>query len=437
MILNVQPAKRLQGRIHFPASKSYSIRAFIIAARGGVSQIKHASDSEDALVASKIAKKLYSLPLVGSSAALRQTGYRICKSISTAREGGKSPIVHFHVGESGTTLRFLLPLLALYTHKAKVQGKGTLKGRPNTHLCETLRRQGMDIHGSGEKESVPIVFNGGELSAGRILVDGSLSSQFISALLIALPTLKTDSRIVLTGREMVSQDYIRMTIEILARAGIVIKRVSKREYVIKGGQEFKGLKNFYVPSDYGLAAFAMGASALLPSDVLLQGNLDEGLIQSDGHIFEFLRRMGVKFEKTSRAIKIKGPFDLKGGVFSLKNCPDLVPIMSILALFAKGKTKLVGIHHARAKESDRISDLRNELLKVGACVEETDDALIIEPRLAYKRGSLLNSHHDHRLAMAFTVLGAKIGCRVKDIESSRKSYPAFVNDMKALGFKFV
>ena len=116
----------------------------------------------------------------------------------------------------------------------------------------------------------------------------------------------------------------------------------------------------------------------------------------------------------------------------MKNCPDLVPIMSVLALFAKGKTQLVGIHHARAKESDRISDLRKELLKVGASVSETSDALTIEPRTIYKKGQLLDSHHDHRLAMAFTVLGLKIGCRVKGIESSHKSYPNFVRDMKAL-----
>lgn len=182
-----------------------------------------------------------------------------------------------------------------------------------------------------------------------------------------------------------------------------------------------------------MAAFVLGACALLPSDVLLQGNLDEGLIQSDGHIMEFLRRMGVDFEKTGRSIKIQGPFDLKGGVFVLKDCPDLVPIMSVLALFARGRTKLVGIYHARAKESDRISDLRKELLKVGARVSETKDSLIIEPRATYKSGQLLDSHHDHRLAMAFTVLGLKIGCRVRDIESSHKSYPSFVKDMKSLG----
>ena len=144
------------------------------------------------------------------------------------------------------------------------------------HLCETLRTAGGWMsRDAGEKESVPILFNGGELSGGRVLVDGSLSSQFISALMIALPTLEADSRIVLTGKEMVSQDYIQMTIEILARAGIVIKRLSAREYTIKGRQKFKGLKNFYVPSDYGLAAFAMGAAALLPSDVILLGNLDD------------------------------------------------------------------------------------------------------------------------------------------------------------------
>ena len=421
MILSIPPVLRLKGRIHLPASKSYSIRAFIIAARGGVSQIKHASDCDDALVALKTAQAL------GSSVSYKAGVHRVKSSSIRV----KSKI--FSVGESGTTLRFLLPLLALHALKAKVQGKGTLVGRPNAHLCAALRQQGMDVRGFGDKESVPIVFNGGELQGGQVLVDGSLSSQFISALLIALPSLKNDSRIILTGKELVSVDYIQMTTEILAKAGIIIERVSGREYAIKGGQRFKGLKNFYVPSDYGLAAFAMAAAALLPSDVLLQGNLDESLIQSDGHILEFMRRMGVQFEKNSRAIKMKGPFQLKGGIFSLKNCPDLVPIMSVLALFAKGKTKIVGIHHARAKESDRISDLRNELLKVGAKVSETRDALMIEPQANYKTGQLLDSHHDHRLAMAFTVLGAKIGCRVQGIESSHKSYPAFVSDMKSLG----
>jgi 3-phosphoshikimate 1-carboxyvinyltransferase len=250
--------------------------------------------------------------------------------------------------------------------------------------------------------------------------------------LIALPQLKVDSRVILTGKELVSQDYITMTIQILSRAGIAIKKISARQYAVQGRQKFKGLKDFYVPSDYGLAAFPMAAAALLPSEVILEGNLDDTLVQSDAHILEFLKRMGARFRKNAGRIKMQGPFNLKGGRFSLKDCPDLVPIMSVLALFAKGKTRLVDIRHARAKESDRISDLRRELLKVGAHVSETRDALTIEPRATYRKGELLDPHHDHRLAMAFTVLGMKIGCRVKDIESCRKSYPSFVKDIKRL-----
>ena len=183
-------------------------------------------------------------------------------------------------------------MLAFFTKQARVQGRGTLVGRPCAHLCRTLRLQGMDIRGTGKPESVPIVFKGGQLRGGDLSVDGTLSSQFISALLMALPNLQASSRLVITGKQMVSQDYILMTKEILAKAGIVIKRISQREYEIQGGQKFKGLKNFYVPSDYGLAAFVLGACALLPSDVFLQGNLDKGLIQSDGLYFGIFAAYG-------------------------------------------------------------------------------------------------------------------------------------------------
>lgn len=417
MILKIKPVQFLKGTITLPASKSYSIRASMIAACGGKFTIKNFSDCDDAKVASQTANDLI--------------------------KGSKI----FHVGESGTTLRFLLPLLSLHTKSAVVKGRGTLVGRPNAHLCESLRAQGMNIRGSGPQESVPIVYKGGELKGGFIKIDGSLSSQFISALLIALPRLKKDSRLEITGHEMVSKDYITMTIQILAKAGIKISE-QRRGFYIEGNQKFKGLKNFTVPSDYGLAAFPMAAACLLPSQVTLKGHLEGDpstrpsgslrmtsghLIQSDGHILEFLKRMGVAFKKTATAITMSGPFPLKGGVFSLKDCPDLVPMMAVLALFAKGQTHLVHIYHARLKESDRISDLRKELLKIDADVKEAKGALVITPRTFYRAGQLLDSHHDHRLAMAFTVLGLKIGCRVKGIESCRKSYPGFVKDMKLLG----
>ncbi len=403
MILTVRPLTKLKGSIYLPASKSYSIRAYFVAACGGQSKIIGSSDCEDAIVAKNIQQVL------------------------------KNKSAVFNVGESGTSLRFLLPLLSFQGKASVVKGKGTLVGRPNHHLCAALRRQGMEISGKGPNESVPISYKGGELQSGIIKIDGSLSSQFISALLIALPRLKEDSRIIITGHEVVSADYIIMTRQILAQAGIKCAVRGQREIIIKGNQQFKGLRNFHVPSDYGLAAFPMAAAALLPSKVVLKGYFNDDFVQSDGHILDFLKSMGVVFKKSGKAISMQGPFQLKGGTFSLKTCPDLVPIMSVLAMFAKGQTKLVDIYHARAKESDRISDLRKELLKVGACVSETKDALIIKPLPRYKNGQILDPHHDHRLAMAFTVLGLKIGCRVKDISCTHKSYPSFVKDMKTLG----
>jgi len=401
VILDVKPVGALQGVLDLPASKSYTIRAYFIDASGPPSRMIGASDSEDALAA---------------------------KSVTRALKEGAAVL---DVGESGTTLRFLLPLLPFHVPRAVVKGKGTLVGRPNHHLCATLRRQGMDIRGTGPKESVPIVYKGGPLEGGTIRIDGTLSSQFISALMIALPRLEADSRIKVIG-PMVSKDYVFMTRRILARAGIKVGAYG-REFFIPGNQKFKGLKNFRVPSDYGLAAFPLAAALLVPSTVVLKGNFGRDWPQSDGHIINFLKKMGGRFTDTARSIIVKGPSSLKGGAFNLKDCPDLVPIMAVLSLFARGRTKLTGIGHARLKESDRLSDLRRELLKVGARVSETRDALIIDPKASYKTGQVLDPHRDHRLAMAFTVLGLKIGCKVKDIQSCAKSYPAFVKDMKALG----
>jgi 3-phosphoshikimate 1-carboxyvinyltransferase len=324
-------------------------------------------------------------------------------------------------------------LLPLHTDHAVISGKGTLIGRPNWHLLEALRRQGLKIRGQGEDESVPIQFDGGAIEAGTITIDGSLSSQFVSALLITASCLPKNSRVKIIGKKIVSKDYIVMTLQILKKAGIKVTEQGDRGFNIKGKQDFKGLKNFTVPSDYGLAAFLMAAACIVNSDVELKGAFDDDLVQADGHILEFLKKMGVKLARTKDSLKIKGPFKLKGGIFSLRACPDLVPIMAVLALFSEGKTTLKDIHHARAKESDRISDLRTELLKVGAKVEERSNALIIHPLVKAKPGVVLDPHHDHRLAMAFAVLGLKVGLTVKDIECSHKSYPNFVHDFKALG----
>ena len=419
MILKITKVPRIEGQIQLPSSKSYSIRAFIIAARGGESVVINASNCDDALVAKNVAAALGS-----KIKEIRKNTYHI-RAFPDAIKISK-----INVKESGTVLRFILPLLSLSDKKFTVVGEGTLRNRPNLHLTQTLRSMGIDVQGKGEKETVPIVKNRGHLKGGSIAIDGSLSSQFISALLIACPSLKENSFLEVTGEKVVSQTYVTMTEQILKKSGIRIQQKSPRVFFIKGNQRYQGLKNFIVPADYGLAAFFLAAGALLPSSLVLKGNLKKDFVQSDGKIIEFLRQMGARFILSNNFIRISVPFVLRGGNFSLKDCPDLVPIMSVLGLFAKGRTRLYDIAHARVKESDRIGDLKKELLKIGAKVSDRAGELIIDPQENYRENCHLDPHHDHRLAMSFSVLGLKIGANIKDIECVGKSYPDFVSDLR-------
>ncbi|MDP2653777.1 MAG: 3-phosphoshikimate 1-carboxyvinyltransferase [Candidatus Omnitrophota bacterium] len=423
MILKVQPVSSLKGRVRLPASKSYSIRAFLAAACGGVSVLRFPSDCDDAKVA---------------LGAARSLGVKISRPGPGAwrlSAGGRPHLAGINVKESGTVLRLVLPLAALRGSKVRVTGEGTLKGRPNRHLLQALRSMGVHVRGTGPGESVPIRISGGAIRGGRIALDASVSSQFVSSLLMTCPLLEDDSVLALKGRQLVSSDYVAMTLQVLRRAGIRMTRRGERLFFIPGRQVYRGLGHFTVPSDYGLAAFLLAACALVPSAAVLTGHFDDALVQADGRILGFLRRMGVRFRRTKNALLIRGPFALKGGRFSLKDCPDLVPVMAVLALFARGTTRLCDIRHARVKESDRISDLRSELLKTGADVRETQTELIINPRPGYRSGVLLDPHQDHRLAMAFSVLGLKIGTKIRDIDCVRKSYPGFVRDIRALGAK--
>src|SRR3989338_6045710 len=199
MILRVKPGA-IKGSLCIPASKSYSIRAFFIAACGGQSKIVNPSDCDDAKVAFLLTRQL------GSQIALH--GRNIFKLVAAKRNFVSSKM---YVGESGTALRFLLPLLALKGKKVTVVGKGTLRGRPNHYLLDTLRKKGVQICGKGKQESIPITFKGGRLRGGKITIDGTMSSQFISALLIACPQLKEDTRLTIRGRQIVSESYITMT----------------------------------------------------------------------------------------------------------------------------------------------------------------------------------------------------------------------------------
>ena len=422
MNLSVSPVSRLIGKIIPPPSKSYSIRAFIIASLGGNSTIVNPSLSDDVKVAINCCKSF--------GTKIKKIKNSIWK-VQGIKGKIKFPKI-LNTKESGTTLRFLLSLAALSPQKLTIRAEGTLRSRPNKPLISVLRKMGVDIRGSGANATVPIFIDRGRIKAGKIIIDGTLSSQFISSLLITTPLLAGNSSIKVSGDYLVSSPYIDMTLSILKLAGIKIEKQNARTYTVKGQQRFKGLKVFRVPADYGLSGFLMAAACLTNSNIILEIEKDN-LVQADKKIIDLLKRMGVKLDISGHAIKIKGPQRIKGGDFNCCDCPDLVPVLGILALFGDKRSRIYGIGHLHAKESDRISDFRAELIKLGAKVQESQEELIIYPVRLLKRGCLINPHNDHRLAMAFAVLGLKTPITIKNIECVSKSYPGFLQDLRKLG----
>jgi len=422
MNLLVSPSSRLNGKITPPPSKSYSIRAFIIASLGEKSLIVNPSLSDDVKAAINCCRSL---------------GARIKKIKNNIWEvQGVKGKIHFpsvlNTKESGTTLRFLLSLAALSPKKMTISAEGTLKSRPNKSLIAALRKLGAQIKGRGKNESVPIIVNGRKIRFGKIKIDGTLSSQFISSLLITMPLLDGDSIVEISGDYLVSAPYIDMTLSVLKLAGVKINKKNQRTYKIKGKQTFKGLKVFKVPVDYGLSGFLMAAACLTDSNIILEIEKDN-FVQADKKIIDLLKRMGIKLDISRQAIKIKGPQQIMGGDFDCCDCPDLVPVLGVLALFGDKKSRIYGIGHLRAKESDRISDFRQELIKLGAKVFELQDEMTIYPIKEFRQKCVINPHRDHRLAMAFAILGLKNPITIKDFECVNKSYPGFMHDLRKLG----
>ena len=426
MNLKVIPSTYLKGTIKSPPSKSYSIRAFIVASLGGKSKIVNPSNSIDSQVAISNCRKL--------GAKIKKAGANLY-SVTGFDKNNQSKRV-LDVKESGTTLRFLISLASLFPGKTTILGRGTLKTRPNKPLIDTLKKLGLKIKGNGRNEAVPIIIEGKQLKGAAIKIDGTLSSQFISSLLITCANFTSNTHLTITGNSIVSLPYIDMTILTLKKAGVRIRKINRRKYLIYGNQKFKGLGKFIVPPDYGLSAFFMAAASLIKSGVFIEGLGLDSFVQADKKILYCLRKMGVRFAMRKTGLSVKGPFSLKGNNFSLKDAPDLIPVLGILALFANTKTRLCGIKHARIKESNRISTFRDELIKLGAKVKEKEDELIIYPCRSLKSNVILNPHNDHRLAMAFCILGLVVGTRVKNVECISKSYPDFLRDLKKIGGKF-
>ena len=400
MEVTISPG-RLAGKVAVPGSKSMAHRGLIAAALAdGPSRIQNATPSGD------IEATVRCLTAVG--AEIRREGEDL--EVTPLHRRWRERIV-LPCGESGSTLRFLLPVAAALGAPARFTGEGRLPERPLGPLGETLIRGGAELSGF----QLPLEL-AGRLRPGEYRLPGDVSSQYVTGLLLALPLLEGDSSIRLTT-PLESAGYVRMTLQVLAQFGI---QVSPEEggWRILGNQIYRAA-DFEVEGDYSAAALFLTANAI-GSQVECLG-LREASTQGDRAILRHLETIQ----------------SLGGGrvEIDLSQCPDLAPALAVAAAYADGETALTHAGRLRLKESDRLAALSTVLTQMGAEVEEGPETLTIQGKPALDGGVTIEPFGDHRIAMAASIaaLGAKAPVTIQNAQCVGKSYPQFFHHMKLLG----
>lgn len=329
-------------------------------------------------------------------------------------------------GESGSTLRFLMPLVSALGIDATIIGHGRLPQRPLSPLKEELEKKGVNFRTDNR---FPLHLTG-QLQSGEYEIEGNVSSQFITGLLMALPLLNGDS-IVKIIPPFESKSYVDITISVLKKFGIEIEE-KECLYTIKGNQKFVSPEEIKVEGDWSNAAFFLCGGALSEKGVTVT-DLDINSPQGDKKILDVLSTMGADVQIDESGITVKRN-KLKATTVDASDIPDLVPIISVVATACEGETRVINAGRLRIKESDRIKSVAEMLLSVGADVKEIDDGIVINGKKELL-GGVVNGYNDHRIVMSASILSTlcKDKIEITDNRAVEKSYPDFFADFNKMG----
>ncbi len=399
-----------QGTVTPPPSKSISHRALICAAlSNGTSKIGNIQFSEDVQATLNCIQALGIKVEFDGKILIVRGGQN--KSQADAV---------LDCGESGSTLRFFLPIALLYSQPVQFTGHGRLLQRPLKEYKKALEENGAQITLNDELITVQ-----GPIRPGIYRMSGSVSSQYVSGLLFALPMLDGDSEIILTS-PLESKAYVDLTVSVMEHFGVKIVNNNYERFIIRGNQTFNPC-DFTIETDYSAAAFFLAAGAL-GCDVECFGlNLDS--LQGDRQYIDILQQCGIKIDQSSGG----GLKALKGKIqpvtVDVKDIPDLVPPLTSVLCFCEGESKIINAGRLRLKESDRLHALAEEFNNLGADIIEGEDSLIIRG-VKNLHGGIADAHNDHRIAMAIAVASIKSNDQIqlKGADSVKKSYPDFWKD---------
>lgn len=413
--VKIQPSS-LNGTVTVPPSKSDCHRAIICAALArGKSTVAPVSMSQD------IKATISCINSLGAKTYLK--GDTLTIDSSHLFYGCRA---NFDCCESGSTLRFFIPVAGALGINGTFTGKGLLPQRPIGIYLDTLPQQGVNCKTEG---GLPLEISG-ELKSGIFEIPGNVSSQFVTGLLLALPLLEGDSKIVLTT-PMESVGYINMTIDTMKRFGVNAE-VTDYGYFVKGNQKYNP-QNYTVQGDWSQAAFFMVAGAL-GGEITVKG-IDTNSTQGDKEICRIIKKFGADISFDSNSVTVKKG-NMRGINIDARQIPDLVPVLAVCAAGANGTTRIYNAERLRIKESDRLNTTANAINSLGGMVAETEDGLLIQGIGKLHSGNAEGSN-DHRIVMASAVASviATGEVTITDSQAINKSYPDFFEDFKSLGGK--
>ncbi|TMP17177.1 3-phosphoshikimate 1-carboxyvinyltransferase [Pseudoalteromonas sp. S2893] len=413
--LRLEPISRVNGSVTLPGSKSLSNRILLLAALAqGTTVVENLLDSDD------IRHMLGALKLLGVNVTLNDD-----RTVATVKGVGgvfKTPSEPLFLGNAGTAYRPLTAVLAAVAGEYELIGEPRMEERPIGHLVDALQALGGDITYTKHKDYPPIKIIGGQIKGGTVEIDGSISSQFLTALLMAAPLFSGDTQITIKGT-LVSKPYIDITLDVMARFGVTVEHSDYTTFKVKGGQQYQSLERIMVEGDASSASYFVAAAAIAGGEIEIKG-VGAKSVQGDIGFAKVMEQVGAEIKwYDERLVVRKG--ELKGVDIDANAIPDAAMTLATVALFAKGPTAIRNIYNWRVKETDRLYAMATELRKVGAEVVEGEDFIEITPPSAFNDVAI-DTYDDHRIAMCFAMVavGGK-PITINDPKCTYKTFPTF------------
>ncbi|PWC17303.1 3-phosphoshikimate 1-carboxyvinyltransferase [Brenneria corticis] len=421
--LTLPPVKLINGTINLPGSKSVSNRALLLAAlSAGTTRLTNLLDSDD------VRHMLNALQALGVSYQLSSSRTQ-CEIVGVGGALRARKPLELFLGNAGTAMRPLAAALCLTDGDIVLTGEPRMKERPIGHLVDSLRQGGAQVDYLKQENYPPLRLHGG-FQGGDISVDGSVSSQFLTALLMAAPLAAQDTRIRIQG-DLVSKPYIDITLNMMKTFGIEVRNENYQRFYVSGGQQYRSPGDYLVEGDASSASYFLAAGAIRGGTVRVTG-VGRASVQGDIRFADVLEKMGATIRWGDDYIECQRG-ELRAIDMDMNHIPDAAMTIATAALFATGgTTTLRNIYNWRVKETDRLAAMAIELRKVGAQVEEGEDYIRITPPAKLKAAEI-ETYNDHRMAMCFSLVAlSDTPVTILDPKCTAKTFPDYFDQLARL-----